>query len=84
MDVSSGKEVGLLPEIDSHLKWKAARLFCSILGSLFVIKSTLFCDCTVCFCSSISRLSYVSQDEKHNDNNIKIVRPIINRPYVAS
>ncbi|GFV29987.1 hypothetical protein TNCV_3100641 [Trichonephila clavipes] len=31
------KEVGLPPEMDSHLEWKAARPFCSMLGSLFVL-----------------------------------------------
>ncbi|GFY29389.1 uncharacterized protein TNCV_4725161 [Trichonephila clavipes] len=33
MDVSSGEEVGLSPEMDSCLEWKAAHPFCSILGS---------------------------------------------------
>ncbi|GFX42750.1 retrovirus-related Pol polyprotein from transposon 412 [Trichonephila clavipes] len=33
MDVSSGKEVGLSPEMDVRLEWKAAHLFCSMLGS---------------------------------------------------
>ncbi|GFX20986.1 hypothetical protein TNCV_80411 [Trichonephila clavipes] len=56
------KEIGLSPEMDSRLaKGKAAYLFCSLLGSSFVIKSVFFCDCVLCFCSSISRLSYVSQ-----------------------
>ncbi|GFU80763.1 hypothetical protein TNCV_514901 [Trichonephila clavipes] len=39
MDASSVKEVGLSPEMDSRLEWKAAHLFCSVLGSSFVIKS---------------------------------------------
>ncbi|GFU70208.1 hypothetical protein TNCV_5058001 [Trichonephila clavipes] len=42
-EVSSGREVGTFsPELDYRLEWKAAHLFCSMLGSSFVIKSQYF------------------------------------------
>ncbi|GFX76702.1 hypothetical protein TNCV_664091 [Trichonephila clavipes] len=52
----SGKEVGLSSEKDSRLEWKAAHIFCSMLGSSFVIKSIFFCDSIICFCSSVFRM----------------------------
>ncbi|GFU00843.1 hypothetical protein TNCV_4819761 [Trichonephila clavipes] len=58
---SSGKEIGLSPEMDSRLERKAAYLSCYSPGSSFVIKSVFFCGCVICFCPSISRLSYVPQ-----------------------
>ncbi|GFX76697.1 hypothetical protein TNCV_664051 [Trichonephila clavipes] len=35
------EKVGLSSEMDSRLEWKAALLFCSVLGSSCVIKSTV-------------------------------------------
>ncbi|GFV35229.1 hypothetical protein TNCV_620251 [Trichonephila clavipes] len=59
--------------MDSRLEWKAEHPFCSMLESSFVIKSLYSSVCVVCFCSSISRLSDVSQDndtqqQQHRQN----------------
>ncbi|GFX79533.1 hypothetical protein TNCV_825221 [Trichonephila clavipes] len=64
---SSGKEVGLLPVMNSNLEWKADNFFCSILRSSFVtnVYNLLF----VLYVSVLPLALHMYPRIKTHDNN---------------